>query len=65
MGLAYGTLDEATRTQIEGVQAEQVYQASHRERKLVGLTASNACSTWRTRRTSRQSNNKNPAKKKF
>ena len=39
MGLAYETLDEATRAQIEGVQAEHVYQASHSERKLVGLTA--------------------------
>jgi taurine dioxygenase len=38
MGLAYETLDDATRTQIEGVQAEHVYQASHSERKLVGLT---------------------------
>jgi taurine dioxygenase len=38
MGLAYETLDAETRARIEGVQAEHVYQSSHSERKLVGLT---------------------------
>jgi len=38
MGLAHETLDAETRARIEDVQAEHVYQASHSERKLVGLT---------------------------
>ena len=42
MGLALETLDADTRAQIDGLQAEHVYQASHSERKLVGLTAKRA-----------------------
>lgn len=38
MALAYETLDDATRQEIEGLQAEHVYQSSHSARKLVGLT---------------------------
>lgn len=36
---AYETLDAETKAQIDGLEAEHVYQSSHSERKLVGLTA--------------------------
>lgn len=38
MGLAFETLDDATKARIESLEAEHVYQSSHSERKLVGLT---------------------------
>ncbi len=38
MGLAYETLDAATRAEIADLQAEHVYQSSHSQRKLMGLT---------------------------
>lgn len=38
MGLAFETLEPSVQKQIRGLQAEHVYQSSHSERKLVGLT---------------------------
>lgn len=42
MGLAFETLDAETQARIDALQAEHVYQASHSERKLVGLTEKRA-----------------------
>ena len=38
MRAAYDALDEATKARIDDLKAEHVYQSSHSERKLVGLT---------------------------